>query len=172
VQVRGQPSRPLQAQVLTTIDAAEPRTSISDGCTDRSGHFVFGTANMAQDRRPIGSFYQYSHQRGLRRLALPVVVTAGSIAFSPDGKRMYFADTARGAIMQCDYDAERAKVSGVSPFAESRAMAPVRPSSTAPAMCGACRAVRWSNTAATAMCASRFPSPAKRRPASPLAAGA
>jgi L-arabinonolactonase len=116
--VPGQPSRPLQAQVLITIDAAEPRTSISDGCTDRSGHFVFGTANMAQDRRPIGSFYQYSHQRGLRRLALPVVVTAGSIAFSPDGKRMYFADTARGAIMQCDYDAERAKVSGVSPFAE------------------------------------------------------
>jgi L-arabinonolactonase len=115
--VRGQPSRPLQAQVLTTIDAAEPRTSISDGCTDRGGNFVFGTANTAQDRRPIGSFYQFSHRHGLRRLALPVVVTAGSIAFSPDGQRMYFADTASGAIMHCRYDAERAKVGEVRTFA-------------------------------------------------------
>lgn len=114
----GQPSRPLQAQVLTTIDAAEPRTSISDGCTDRGGNFVFGTANTAQDKRPIGSFYQYSHRHGLRRLALPVVVTAGGIAFSPDGRRMYFADTEGGAIMQCGYDAERAKVGEVAPFAQ------------------------------------------------------
>ena len=113
----GQPSRALQAQVLTTIDAAEPRTVISDGRTDRGGNFVFGTANTAQDRRPIGSFYQYSRRHGLRRLALPVVVTAGSIAFSVDGRRMYFADTAGGAIMQGEYDAERATVGKVKTFA-------------------------------------------------------
>jgi L-arabinonolactonase len=114
----GQPSRPLQAQVLITIDAAEPRTSVSDGCADRDGNFVFGTANTAQDRRPIGSFYQYSQRYGLRRLALPAVVTAASIAFSPDGRRMVFADAARDAIMQCDYDAERGKVGGVKLFSE------------------------------------------------------
>jgi L-arabinonolactonase len=113
----GQASRPLQSQVLVTVDAAEPRTSISDGCTDRGGNFVFGTANTASDQRPIGSFYQYSQQHGLRRLALPVVVRAGGIAFSTDGRRMYFADTAQGDIMQCEYDAERAKVSDVKTFA-------------------------------------------------------
>ena len=109
----GQPSRPLQAQVLVTIDAAEPRTSISDGCADRHGNFVFGTANTGQDKRPIGSFYQYSQRYGLRRLALPAVAAAASIAFSPDGRRMVFADAVRGAIMQCDYEPERAKVSNV-----------------------------------------------------------
>ncbi|MBV7537044.1 SMP-30/gluconolactonase/LRE family protein [Duganella sp. sic0402] len=114
----GQPLRPLQAQVLLTIDAAEPRTSISDGCADRGGNFVFGTANTAQDQRPIGSFYQYAQRHGLRRLALPAVVRAASIAFSPDGRRMYFADAASGAIMQCDYDAERAKVGKAQRFAE------------------------------------------------------
>nr|WP_315257634.1 SMP-30/gluconolactonase/LRE family protein [uncultured Duganella sp.] len=114
----GQPSRPLQAQVLLTIDAAEPRTSISDGCADRHGNFVFGTANTAQDRRPIGSFYQYSQRHGLRRLALPAVVRAASIALSPDGRKLYFADAARGAILQCDYDAERAKVSHTKTFSE------------------------------------------------------
>ena len=115
--LRGQASRPLQSQVLLTVDAAEPRTSISDGCTDRGGNFVFGTANTASDQRAIGSFYQYSQQHGLRRLALPVVVKAGGIAFSTDGRRMYFADTAQGAIMQCEYDSERAKVSNVKTFA-------------------------------------------------------
>jgi L-arabinonolactonase len=114
----GQPSRPLQAQVLITVDAAEPRTSISDGCADRHGNFVFGTANTGQDQRPIGSFYQYSQRYGLRRLALPAVVTAASIAFSPDGRRLVFADATRGALMQCEYDAERARVSDVKPFSE------------------------------------------------------
>ncbi|WP_229260847.1 SMP-30/gluconolactonase/LRE family protein [Duganella levis] len=114
----GQPVRTLQAQVLITIDAAEPRTSISDGCTDRDGNFVFGTANTAQDQRPIGSFYQYSQRYGLRRLALPAVVKAASIAFSPDGRKMIFADATRGELMQCDYDAERAKVSGMKTFSE------------------------------------------------------
>lgn len=114
----GQPSRPLQAQVLLTIDAAEPRTSISDGCADRHGNFVFGTANTAQDQRPIGSFYQYSQRHGLRRLALPAVVSAASIALSPDGRTLYFADGAGGAIRQCDYDAERAKTSNTKTFSE------------------------------------------------------
>lgn len=114
----GQPSRPLQAQVLVTIDAAEPRTSISDGCTDRHGNFVFGTANTGQDKRPIGSFYQYSQRYGLRRLALPTVVAAAGIAFSPDGRRMVFADATLGVIMQCDYEPERAKVSNLKPFSE------------------------------------------------------
>jgi len=114
----GQPSRPLQAQVLITVDAAEPRTSISDGCADRHGNFVFGTANTAQDQRPIGSFYQYSQRHGLRRLALPAVVKAASIAFSPDGRRLYCADAAAGAILQCDYDAERAKVSNTTTFTD------------------------------------------------------
>ena len=52
----GQASRPLQSQVLLTVDAAEPRTSISDGCTDRGGNFVFGTANTASDQRASAVF--------------------------------------------------------------------------------------------------------------------
>ena len=48
--------RPLRMQPLAAVDAAEPRTSISDGCTDRRGFLVFGTSNVGADRRPIGSF--------------------------------------------------------------------------------------------------------------------
>jgi sugar lactone lactonase YvrE len=115
----GGAARPLQAQVLVTVDAAEPRTAISDGCTDRAGNFVFGTANTASDQRPIGSFYQYSSQYGLRRLALPVVVRAAGIAFSGDGKTMYCADGASGRIVRCSYDAGRAKVGNIATFADA-----------------------------------------------------
>lgn len=111
-------ARPLQAQVLATIDPAEPRTVMSDGATDRHGYFVFGSANIAADKRPIGSFYQYSQRYGLRRLALPTVATACGIAFSRDGTQMYFSDATQGAIMRCSYDAERARVGEVQLFAQ------------------------------------------------------
>ena len=110
--------RQLQVQPLVAVDPAESRTRINDGRTDRRGFFVFGTMNEAPEKRPIGSFYQYSMQYGLRRLALPAVAIANSICFSLDGKTMYFTDTLTRRIQQCDYDAESARVSKVRLFAE------------------------------------------------------
>lgn len=110
-----------QLQTLAPVDAAEPRTRINDGRTDRSGRFVFGTMNEARERRPkstIASFYQFSLQHGLRRLALPAVAIANSICFSLDGRTMYFCDTLSRRIQQCDYDAETAQVDRVRPFTE------------------------------------------------------
>jgi sugar lactone lactonase YvrE len=105
-------------RTLVAVDAAEPRTRINDGRTDRRGYYVFGTMNEALEKRPIGSFYQFSLRHGLRRLALPAVAIANSICFSIDGKTMYFADTMSRRIMQCDYDAETAQVSNPRLFAE------------------------------------------------------
>lgn len=101
---------------LAAVDAMEPRTRVNDGRTDRRGYFVFGTMNEARERRPIGSFYQYSMRHGLRRLALPAVAIANSICFSLDGSTMYFCDTQTQTILQCDYDAEGARVANLRPF--------------------------------------------------------
>jgi sugar lactone lactonase YvrE len=106
-----------QLQTLAPVDAAEPRTRINDGRTDRSGNFVFGTLNEAREKRAIGSFYQYSMAHGLRRLALPAVAIANGICFSLDGRTMYFCDTLTRAIQQCDYDAATAQVDNIRPFA-------------------------------------------------------
>jgi sugar lactone lactonase YvrE len=107
-----------QLQTLAPVDAAEPRTRINDGRTDRSGNFVFGTLNEAKEKRPIASFYQYSVRHGLRRLALPAVAIANSICFSLDGRTMYFCDSPSRRILQCDYDAETARVDRLRPFTE------------------------------------------------------
>ncbi len=107
----------LEVEFLAAVDSAEPRTRINDGRVDRAGNYVFGTLNESTDRRPIGSFYQFSRRFGLRRLALPAVSIANSICFSPDGATMYFSDTLQGIIQQCDYDAVSAKVSRIRHFA-------------------------------------------------------
>ncbi len=111
---RGRP----RVRALVAVDAAEPRTGICDGRTDRQGYLVFGTGNGGSDQRPIGSFYQFSRRHGLRRLALPAVAQAAGICFSADGRRMYFADAALGRILCCDYDAEFAAVANIGVFAE------------------------------------------------------
>jgi L-arabinonolactonase len=112
----------LTSATLCAVDPAEPRTSIHEGRTDRRGFFVFGTRNDGADGRPIASFYQYSLQHGLRRLALPAVSVATSICFSVDGRRMYFADGAKPSILQCDYDSETAGTANLRLFAQTGAM--------------------------------------------------
>ncbi|MFG6412898.1 SMP-30/gluconolactonase/LRE family protein [Roseateles sp. DC23W] len=107
-----------QLQTLAAVDAAESRTRVNDGRTDRRGFFVFGTLNEAREKRPIASFYQYSLPHGLRRLALPAVAIANSICFSLDGRTMYFCDSLSRRIQQCDYDAESAGVENLRPFVQ------------------------------------------------------
>lgn len=109
--------RRLAMQPVVAVDPAEPRTRVADGRTDRHGHFVFGTRIDTEEPRAIGSFYQYSHRHGLRRLALPAAAVAGSICFSPDGTTLYFS-TGGHAILRCDYDAASAQVANVRPFVE------------------------------------------------------
>jgi L-arabinonolactonase len=105
----------LRVERLTDVDAGLARHRINDGRTDRSGNFVFGTMNEAQDA-PSGSFYQYSSTHGLRRLNLGGVTIPNSICFSLDGKTMYFCDSVAKRISQCDYDAGSAEVAGVREF--------------------------------------------------------
>ena len=118
----GRTPRGWRLRALCAVDPAEPRTSIHEGRTDRRGYFVFGTRNDGADARPIGSFYQYSLQHGLRRLALPAVTVATSICFSVDGRTLYFADGALDRILQCDYDAASARIANVREFAAAGAL--------------------------------------------------
>nr|WP_255699393.1 SMP-30/gluconolactonase/LRE family protein [Luteimonas sp. Y-2-2-4F] len=91
----------------------------NDGRCDRSGHFVFGTRHEgAPSTPPDGAFFQFSMRHGLRRLPLPAAAIPNSIAFSPDGTRLYFCDSVRPAILVADYDALAARVEGVRVFAE------------------------------------------------------
>ena len=97
----------LENEALTTVvpvDAEQPTTRINDGRCDAQGRFVFGMFNPAE--AAIGSFYRVNADLAVERLPLPRVGVANSIAFSPDGSRMYFADSPTRRIHCADYHAD------------------------------------------------------------------
>lgn len=86
------------------VEADQPTTRINDGRCDAQGRFVFGTFNPAES--PIGHFYRVDGGLHVERLPLPAVAVANSIAFSPDGARLYFADSPTRTIHCADYHAD------------------------------------------------------------------
>ena len=101
---------PLNVEELAAVESTLAHTRVNDGRTDRNGNFAFGTLNEAEDKAPLGSFYQYSMKHGLRRLDLGGAAIPNSICFSPDGGTMYYCDSLERRIMRCDYDAASAHV--------------------------------------------------------------
>lgn len=90
----------LPAPVCTLAPSAMP----SDGRCDRQGRFVFGTAGIdGTDGKASGAFWRLNHDLALERLPLGEVARAGAICFSPDGRRMFYADASAPRIACCDY---------------------------------------------------------------------
>jgi len=107
----------LRSGAFTRIVDVEPElpTRLNDGRCDPSGAFVFGMKDEGGDPpRAVGGFYRLNADLTLERLALPAAAIANSIAFSPDGSKMYFCDSLVREILVCDYG--RAGVAGVRPF--------------------------------------------------------
>ena len=99
----------LDSGAMTPIIAVEPEhptTRINDGRCDAQGRFVFGMFNQARHGAAIGHFYRVTSDLAVERLPLPRVAVANSIAFSPDGSRMYFTDTPTREIYCADYHAD------------------------------------------------------------------
>jgi L-arabinonolactonase len=69
---------------------------VNDAAVDPFGGIVFGTFDE-RDRQPVASLYRLAPDGTLRRLLGGVTISNG-IAFSPDGRIMYFADTPVGVV--------------------------------------------------------------------------
>lgn len=89
---------------IVPVDAGQPTTRINDGRCDPQGRFVFGMFNPAE--AAIGHFYRVTAGLDVECLPLPPVGVANSIAFSPDGSRLYFADSPSREIQCADYHAD------------------------------------------------------------------
>lgn len=76
-------------------------TRMNDGGLDRQGRFVVGGIDEAAKAKitPV-----WSLDRGRVREIIEDVAIANSIAFSPDGTVMYFADTPEGEIRAYEYN--------------------------------------------------------------------
>lgn len=81
---------------IVAVEPDLPQTRVNDATADPFGGVVFGTFDE-RDRKPVASVYRLAPNGALSRL-LGGVTISNSLAFSPDGGVMYFADTPIGLI--------------------------------------------------------------------------
>ena len=86
---------------------AEPEAGIltnrfNDGRCDREGRFLAGSLNLTYEA-PTSRLWRYEADGSVAALSDYFLISNG-LAFSPDGRTMYWADSMTGDIFQHDYD--------------------------------------------------------------------
>jgi sugar lactone lactonase YvrE len=112
------------------------RIRMNDGACDPAGRFWAGS--MAYDATPgAGSLYRYDGNGRYSRILADVSISNG-LGWSPDGTRMYFADSSTQAISIFDYDVATAAI------ANRRTLAIVDPADGVPdGLCVDCEGYLW-----------------------------
>jgi sugar lactone lactonase YvrE len=102
--------------IVASLPERNPRTRLNDGRCDRAGRFWAGS--MAEDlTSPDGALFRLDPERRCRRLFGGIVVSNG-LAWSPDDRVMYHADSSARAIWAWDFDLEAGTVRNRRLFAE------------------------------------------------------
>jgi L-arabinonolactonase len=105
-----------ERETIATVEDDQPTTRLNDGKLDRQGRLVFGTMDESEPAKPIGRVWSFNG--GRPRALFDGVRISNSIAFSPDGRVMYFADTPQRVIWRYDYDIEDGVVGNRRVFSE------------------------------------------------------
>ena len=95
-------------------ETANPDTRFNDGKCDRAGRFWSGTLD---DRNftPIGALYRLDADGACHRMADGFVLVNG-IAWSPDDRTMYVADSRREVVHAWDFDIASGEIDNQRPF--------------------------------------------------------
>jgi sugar lactone lactonase YvrE len=110
--------------LLVTVENGPPENRLNDMKCDPAGRIWCGSM-WDFGVETTGSLYRIDAARQVTRVRDGVTV-ANAIAFSPEGRTLYFADTRRGAIEHADFDPATGEVRKWSVFAPADA-APGRP---------------------------------------------
>ena len=136
----------------------DPRTErFNDGKCDPQGRFWVGTIYEPRDP-PNAALYRYADGK-LDKMADKITVSNG-LAWSPDARTMYWADTQAHAVYALDFDVSDGSVSKRRVFAQFPVKAPDQPLTIYGAAPTAPRsmpkaATGWRCSKALACCASR-----------------
>lgn len=105
-------------QGLADAGFGDPELRFNDGRVDSAGRFWVGSMHNVS-RAPVGRLFRFAIGEGLVEVAGGVCIP-NSLAFSPDGRTMYFADSLNGRIDACNYDPGTAARSPSRPFAHTQ----------------------------------------------------
>ncbi len=93
----------------------------NDGRCDAQGRLWIGSMNNLS-RGPEGRLFRFERSTGLVEVLAGICIP-NSLAFSPDGGTLYFADSLRHRIEAFDFDAASGSIGPAWPFATSPAPA-------------------------------------------------
>lgn len=89
-------------ELLVSLETALPENRFNDGRCDRQGRLVAGSMHEPQTRADA-ALYRVSGSGDCVRL-LDGITTSNGLAWSEDGRTMYFADTLAYKVWAFDYD--------------------------------------------------------------------
>lgn len=105
-----------QENDLKTLAASPtPELRLNDGRCDRAGRFFWVGTLKDPSFEPVGTLYRFSGKE--LKPERSGIQVPNSLAFSPDGRTIYFADSPGRTIWAFDYDAEDGEISKQRLFA-------------------------------------------------------
>jgi L-arabinonolactonase len=96
-----------------------PDNRFNDGRCDRAGRFWAGTMMCEQPRRPAGALYCLEPDLTVRVVERDITIP-NSLAWSPDNRVMYFADSPHRRIWAYDFDLASGAISNRRVFVDGR----------------------------------------------------
>jgi sugar lactone lactonase YvrE len=97
-------------RLVADVERDVPANRMNDGKCDPAGRFWAGTTDDVNDSPGAGSLYRLDPALSVTRVLGEVTVSNG-IDWSPDGKTMYYVDTAFNGIDSFRFDSERGTIS-------------------------------------------------------------
>jgi len=107
-----------EIELITHIEADEPRSRLNDGKCDRRGRFIAGGMDDKEEL-PLCGLWTLDTDLSVRKLADGIVCTNGP-CWSPDDKTFYVADTFQEEFWAYDYDIESGTATNRRVFATTR----------------------------------------------------
>lgn len=98
-----------EMELLAPVEATDPETLMNDGKCDGAGRFWAGTKDV-KGRQPLGSLFRLDPDRNLTRV-LSGITIANGLGWSPDGRTMYYIDSATYGVDAFDADPESGAIS-------------------------------------------------------------
>lgn len=98
-----------QVEMITPVEAEDPGMRMNDGYVDPQGRFWAGTMSVDESNRN-GSLYRLDPGGEVTRTLRGLGISNG-IDWSPDGRTMYFADTAPRTVDAFDFDGPTGRLS-------------------------------------------------------------
>ena len=110
---------PMSGAVERMVDPEpdRPNNRLNDGRCDRQGRFWAGS--MVEDRSgPHAALWRLDPDRSIHRMVDQIMVSNG-LAWSPDGRTMYHADTRQSTVWAWDFDSAAGAIANRRVFAKA-----------------------------------------------------